>query len=122
MSAAIHAAHVRCRMCSKFRHPREFIAGHIVGYCRDCFEWSNAKLRLLAEALEQGAPKSCPECNKSFDELSLSSPNGEVQMAMHRKDGIYQLVCLPCGAAYEGQRRDMFAGTPYAKRKGLFVV
>ena len=70
--------------------------------------------------LEEGEPPTaCQECNRAFVDLE-SDAAGNVQMALHEKDGVYQILCLHCSGMYEQRRRDLYAGTQYGRRKGIF--
>jgi hypothetical protein len=84
--------------------------------CWFCWE---RHVKALA-ALESGKPPShCPECRRVFAELPEDKA-GNVQMALHQKDGVYQVLCLSCSDLYEQKRRDLYANTQYGRQKGIF--
>lgn len=112
--SAVHAGHVRCRRCSKFRHPAEFIGGPY-GYCATCYETHRKAMTMLTAQV----PPACQECGVSEAELSARSPNVDIKMQVHIKDGIYQVLCEGCGTKYARGRSDLYQGTPFAKQLTL---
>ncbi len=105
---------VRCRLCSKFRDPREFIGGsHVVGFCWDCYAWHMKAIEVLATGK---LPRGCQICERTYEELERLSPNGDVPMTIQKRDGIYVLHCRDCGPEYERKRLDMYRGTPHGER------
>ena len=100
---------VRCRFCSKPRNPKEFIGGPTVGFCLDCLTWHEHALKVLAGEV----PKGCQECGATMLQVAERTPGGDVPMRMHVKDGIYQLLCVPCSDVYERKRMDLYGDTPY---------
>lgn len=106
----------RCRFCSRFRHPREFVHNAVVGLCWHCFEHWLAAIEALAG---RGVPKGCPMCGRSYDELERASGSADVRMRLHPVDGIAMFVCMPCSDAYERKRLDLYGSTPYGERKKL---
>ena len=101
-----------CRRCSKPRDPREFVIDPIVGYCWHCYEHHLKAQEMLAGKL----PVECGGCQRKLRELNETAPGGDVRMRMQIKDGIYQLLCIPCSDDYEAKRSDLFGGTPYGSR------
>ena len=102
----------KCRRCSQFRHPAEFVAGPN-GYCLHCLEWHRKALDLLAG----NPPPGCQECERTFAQLEDSA--GNARMYLHVKDGLYSLLCKSCSDAYERKRADLYGGTPYGRVKGI---
>ncbi len=110
MSApAIHVRQARCRMCQRFRAPEEFAGGVQIGYCLHCLGWHEHALDVLAG----DPPKGCQGCGLNFDQLQALSPTDDVRLRLERKDGIYQLLCVPCSDAYQKKTAERFRGTPY---------
>jgi len=107
---------VRCRFCGKGRHPREFIGDPRVAPCWECYQWHIAALTVLAGQLPPGCQGPC---QRTWDQLREETPEENVRMFVHPKDGIYQLLCQECSDAYERKRLDLYAGTPYGWRKKL---
>jgi hypothetical protein len=115
LSPAVFQA--KCRFCGKWRHPREFIHDHIVGYCWYCLEWHLQALRVFGGS----RPEGCQECNATYEALEAISPRGDVRFGFHLKDGVWQILGVACGCsdAYERKRLDMYGSTPYGERKKL---
>ncbi len=103
---------VQCRLCSKPRNPREFVGDPVVGYCFHCLDWHMQALRVLAGEL----PTGCQECLATLAQVGERTPGGDIPMRVHVKDGIYQLLCVPCSDKYERKRLDMFGKTPYGQK------
>jgi hypothetical protein len=99
----------KCRFCGKHRHPHEFVGGTTVGYCIECLEWHTHALDVFAG---HEIPRGCQECGRSSERLAQETGSVDVQFAMHRKDGIYQVLCMSCDAKYMSQQRAMFQNTP----------
>jgi glutaredoxin len=100
----------KCRFCSHHKPPEEFIGGTVVGMCFDCYAWHQDAMQWITG--ERTTPRGCVECRRTYDELEKSSPDGDVRLALHRKDGEYQFLCLNCDAIYMKKRRDQFGSTP----------
>lgn len=106
----------RCRFCSKFRHPGEFVSGPVKGLCWKCFEtWSDAVQVLMGN----GVPKACPECDRTYDEVQFAQGTPDVRWVLHPKDGIAQFLCGACSDGYERKRLDLYGDTPYGLKKKL---
>lgn len=108
----------KCRACSKFRDPREFAGGAVIGVCWSCYEKHLESLRFLAGA----PPRGCQECGHTIaelDELSKRAGRADTRLVLERKDGIYQVLCLDCDEQYQTKRRDLYGATPYGMAKGL---
>jgi hypothetical protein len=105
---------VRCRRCSKFRHPREFVGGPY-GYCLRCLEKHMAAMKML----EGGVPYACQECGITPMEVCERSGCDDIRMEMHYRDGLYQFLCKPCGDEYARKRLDIYEKTPFALRRGI---
>lgn len=106
--------HERCRRCSRFRSPREFVAGPY-GYCLHCYE----NHRKALAALASGCFEACQECGKTWREVAAGQSGDDIRMEMHLKDGLYQLLCKGCSAAYAAKRLDLYGRTPWAKQIGI---
>lgn len=113
---AIHRLLHQCRFCSKWRRLEEFIGGEITGQCVQCLEWHRHALDVLTSG---AMPRGCRECGATADTLSAGSASGDFRLYLHRKDGIYQLLCWTCSDAYERKRLDQFGDTPYGAAKHL---
>lgn len=107
----------RCPSCSQFRSPQDMLrfANGNVSMCLRCYEKHSQALEVLAGA----PPKGCGECGVTFEDLAARTLGDEVSMAVHIKDGIYQLLCSACDRVYVEKRRDLYALTPFGKERGL---
>jgi hypothetical protein len=106
----------RCQSCSKWRNPKEII--HMgnggANICWQCYEKHIDALHALAG----NPPKACGECGKTWAQFRSESPDGNVQMSVVMKDGIYQVLCpTPCADLYVRKRADMFGDTAFGYRK-----
>lgn len=102
----------KCRACSKGRDPREFAGGPIIGICWQCYERHVEALAVLSG----NPPKGCQECGltlKKIDELSRFGGLLDTRLVLERKDGIYQILCLPCDVIYRAKRADLYRNTPF---------
>lgn len=99
---------LKCRFCSKFRSPNEFIHDATVGYCWVCYEWHQHALKMLAGV----DPPGCQQCG-TFFEVLRSRAAGDLRMYLHPKDGIYQILCKACSDGYERKRLDLYGDTPH---------
>lgn len=52
-------------------------------------------------------------------QIAEQTRGDNVRMALHPKDGIWQVLCGTCSDTYEAKRRDLYADTPYGHIKGL---
>lgn len=112
---AVHALKVRCRFCSQFRHPNEFIVNSTVGYCLRCYEWHQKALA----SLESGDPPAeCARCERPTHLLPRDA-NGDLRMQLHPMDGLYAFLCLTCSDEYERKRLDLYGDTPHGHARGL---
>jgi hypothetical protein len=102
----------KCRVCGNFRHPNEFVIDTVVGYCWHCYERNNRTLAMLGDI----SKVECCECG-----VSPSDVPADLRMRLYDKDGVKQLLCVPCGDDYERKQRGMFANTPYGQQKGLHI-
>ena len=112
---ALHTQHVRCRRCSRFRHPDDFAINPTVGYCRQCYEGHQRALKVL----EGGVPKECTLCNAAFEDLMNAAGAGDIRMYVHLQDGLYGVMCQRCSDAYEHKRRDLYQATEYGAQKKI---
>lgn len=85
-----------------------------VGYCLHCYENHQEAMRFLCSGQ---APKGCHRCHKTLQELAAA--NGDVTLHGYMKDGIYQLLCGPCGDWYERKHLPMFQNTPHGQQVKL---
>lgn len=108
---------LRCHHCSKFRPTWEVqrLPGNVIR-CFQCVEHHIEAIHALAKAQP---PKACHGCNTPFLDLQAVDNNGNVPMALVEKDGIYQILCLPCESAYVRKRQDLFRGTPFGRTHKL---
>jgi len=112
----IAAPRVRCRFCSKWRYPGDFIGDSRVAPCVECWLWQRAAIRVLGGA----TPPGCQgPCKRNWEQLREATPGENVRMFVQPKDGILQLLCGRCSDGYERKRLDLYAGTPYAALKKL---
>jgi len=104
----------RCKLCSRYIDPRELIGDVRSGYlCWACLERHNAALKLIAAT----PPRACQECGISFARLRETNP--EFRLKLHYRDGILEVLCLPCSDKYEPKRKDLYGGTQYGRIRGL---
>ena len=103
-----------CRVCGKFRDPREFVHDEVVGFCWTCYENHLIAMRLLCQGT---VPPGCQECGAPS--ASLEAPNGDVKMYLHPKDGIYQVLCRRCSDHYEHKQSRLYVHTPYGAARKL---
>lgn len=103
----------QCHYCQKWHLRSETIdwAGG-VKICGSCYALHGKRLEDLVSA----PPEECGECRVKFFDLSGDAA-GNVPMRLALKDGIYQLLCLPCADAYEQKVREQFKGTEYGANK-----
>ena len=102
----------KCRACSHHRDPREFVSGPVIGICWHCYERHVEALAMLAG----NPPRGCQECHRTIADLEAISRRAgaaDTRLVLERKDGIYQILCLPCSAVYQAKRADLFRRTPY---------
>jgi hypothetical protein len=77
------------------------------------------KHREALDVVAGNPPRQCGECRVTFDELTRRSGGQEFWMALHMKDGMYQLLCQSCDVKYVIQRRDLYGGTPFGQERKL---
>jgi len=106
----------QCRYCSKFRAPADImrLPGN-VRICHSCYAWHQQALRLFSGE----PPSGCQECGITFADLDRRSVDGNVEMYVHAKDGIYQVLCPACSDRYMRKRKDLYGGTPFGRKEGL---
>lgn len=107
---------VPCRVCGKFRDPREFIHDATVGYCWHCYEWHLVALKMLCQGIP---PSGCQECGVSYESLAAAAGGGDVKFYLHPKDGVYQVLCRHCSDRYERANNRLYADTPYGWSRKL---
>ena len=110
MTAAPLIVAVRCHFCSKQR-PAFRVASLASGQkiCDDCLEWHQRAVAFLGGAM----PPGCQVCGASWEFLRDSTLGDEVRMYVVPKDGIYQVHCATCVAAYVAKRADLYKGTQF---------
>lgn len=103
----------KCHYCSKYRHPHEVmrLPGG-VRMCWHCHEWHGKAMMALATGVP---PPGCQNCGVSVADLKDERGDGNVQMCIHVKDGVYQVLCKPCSAVYATKRRDLFGKTVWGR-------
>jgi len=101
----------KCPYCSKFRSPFDIIRRTGYTICFDCEQRHNEAVNLLTTRKFQG---ECSECGKTPEQLGS---NGV--MCVHFENGFYKAMCKPCDAIYVTKRRDLYAGTEFARQIGL---
>ena len=107
---------LRCNHCSKFKPAWEVqkLPNGVIR-CFQCTEHHQEALLCLAKAQP---PKACHGCNVPFLDLQ-DIGGGNVPMALVEKDGIYQILCLPCEREYVRKRQDLFRGTRFGHEHKL---
>lgn len=103
----------QCHYCSRWNLRSETIdwpGG--VKICASCYASHGRRLIDLLST----SPKECGGCLLDFM-LLAGDAAGNVGMRLVLKDGIYQLLCLPCADAYEQKVREQFKGTEYGAIK-----
>lgn len=104
----------RCKLCSRYIDPRELIGDVRSGFlCWACLDRHNKSVK----ALSLNPPRGCQECGVTFARLKETNP--KPRMKLHYKDGILEVLCLPCSEKYEPKRKDLYAGTQYGHIRGL---
>ena len=108
----------RCPYCQKGVPPVDMVRMGTQGVrmCITCWERNEPVLRACTEGTP---PQHCQECNTAFRELAPMDDLGNVPMVLAFKDGVYQLLCVPCGDAYARKKRELFAGTQYGHQHKL---
>lgn len=102
----------RCPYCSQF-----FAAGDLMRFglhvkmCRACYEKNQQQFTVYSDA---PPPSECAECKTKFDDLP--DVGGRVEMELVPKDGVLQLLCLPCAGRYLPKRVDLFKGTAFGRK------
>lgn len=106
---------VRCHYCSKnrFRFRIHVLASN-QAICDYCLEWHHHAIEFLGGTC---APRGCQGCGMTWETLRdsvLGFDQGvEVRMWVVMKDGIYQLLCKTCVAAFLPKRADLYKGTQF---------
>lgn len=118
----------RCPYCTKARSPRDIHdlpgGAKICTVCRVNHEsavLALSGLRANGDGTFQTSsppPLACSECGVSGKELSHAGSQ-EVTFSIFYEGGIYRYFCRPCADVYETKRRELFAGTVYARQRGL---
>lgn len=104
----------RCNYCSDFYNPNELrTMGESIKICWKCAE----KQTVQVEAFNP--PDHCQVCHRPTAELAAEEPGDYLHMFPHWKDGVYQLLCRRCDAAYLPKRRDLVRGTRFAEEQKL---
>lgn len=106
----------RCHYCSRTVPLFELIKfGDSMVRCARCEENHIAALDVLAG----NPPKACGECGVTFELLAARTLGAEVKMAVHMKDGMYQLLCSVCDEKYVRQRPDLYGPTEFGWKRKL---
>lgn len=83
--------------------------------CWQCYE----KHLVALKAFAGGPHPGCQECGVTFRELSERTPGTDIRMAVHMKDGLYQILCLACSPAYVRKRVDLYGSTQFGHQNKL---
>jgi hypothetical protein len=107
---------VRCQYCDKSRHPGDVLRlpGGVT-MCLNCADWHQHALKILSGDL----PRGCQECGAKFFSLKRTPKarrDVEIVMRLVVKDGIYQVLCEPCAAAYRAKRKEFYRGTQFGDK------
>ena len=105
-----HLVAVRCNYCSKERpafRMHNLASGQKI--CDYCLDWHNHAIEFLGGAV----PRGCQECGATWAFLRDSTLGDEVRMYVVPRDGIYQVHCATCVAAYVAKRADLYKGTQF---------
>lgn len=95
--------------------------------CTSCREQHDAALLAMSGLKANGdgtfstsapPPLQCSECERTPAELKAIGRSGNTFSVVF-ENGIYRYFCTPCADVYETKRRELFAGTQYAKAKKL---
>lgn len=101
---------VRCNWCSKFRlKSRVHALQTNQTICDYCLEWHFHAMDFLGGAV----PRGCQGCDTPWDVLQARAAGSPVQMYVVPKDGMNQLLCLPCTLAYCRKRPDLYKNTKF---------
>ena len=79
--------------------------------CDYCLEWHIHTQEFLGGA----PPRGCQHCERTWERIRDFTPGVEVRMYVVPKDGLLQLLCQRCAAAYLPKRRELFQGTQFGK-------
>lgn len=114
MTASVPIIALRCHYCGAFRHPKEFVQlGESMLQCWSC--WEQQKVQIEAF----NPPAECQGCRRSFAEIAAATLGDQVKMYPVWKDGIYQVLCESCEAAYVQKRRDLYGDTRFGWERKL---
>lgn len=115
--APVYQPRFRCRFCGNYQPQGDFILPNdlAISPCLDCHRANEAALAALANKSEPG----CWECRKTLSQIAHDTGKADVRMYLHKKDGLFQLLCPRCSDAYERKRLDLYGSTPYGERKKL---
>ena len=107
---------VRCQYCSKQRRPNEvsYYPGGVIR-CWHCEEWHARAIDLLAYGT---VPETCQGCNTPTRGLP-DDGEGNVELYLHPKDGVYQILCRTCSDRYVRQRVDLYGATEFGSELKL---
>lgn len=106
----------RCRNCERWRVAGDFAGSGFSRICGDC--WAK-HLECLAVIASGGVPAACHGCGMKLKTLKEREPGDDIRMALHMKDGVYQLLCRNCDSRYVRAQADRFRGTPYGRALNL---
>lgn len=114
MTAAVPLILLRCHYCSEFHHPKEFVnIGESALMCWKCREKHTQQIESF------NPPHACQGCNRTFEEIAAATIGDKVKMYPVWKDGVYQVLCEPCEAAYVLQRKDLYGDTRFGWERKL---
>lgn len=106
----------RCHYCSKHKPPKDIITmSGGAKICERCYRWHHHALDVLAGTV----PVACQECHLKYEELERRSPDGNVRFSVLPLNGIYAVVCKPCGDKIVRKRVDLFGDTAYGDKLHL---
>jgi len=100
---------VQCFYCSKwFPESQLRTIGESVKMCEAC------QHKHMKNMLEFEPPPYCQSCLTTTQALAA---RGDDRLAVHYKDGIYQVLCMACDAVYVQQRKDLYARTEFGYKE-----
>lgn len=106
---------IQCHYCSRFLPASEVIRwGESINMCGYCYEKHTKAVEAFNPPHECAGP-----CKRTFAQISAETPGPHINMTAHWKDGVYQLLCQRCDAAYVPKRKDLYGATRFGYERGV---